>query len=373
TGEGSSSPADKVVEEIKALGGEAVASYDSVATVEGGEAIINKAVYAFGRVDILINNAGILRDKTLAKMEPSEWAAVEAVHLNGAYNLTRPAFSKMRENGYGRIIMTSSAAGLYGNFGQTNYSAAKMGLVGFMNTLKLEGEKHNIKVNTVAPMAATRLTEDIFPADIIERSKPEFVAPIVLYLCWEGCEETGMIFNAGMGFFNRATVVTGPGAVVGDGKTPPTPEQIAQSWDAIHSMEGAVESYNATAALGLMVEAFTPKTDEAKGAAGLTVRSVFDRITESFQADKAAGVDVVFQFKISGPGGGDWYVEVKEGQCQSGSGTHDKPTTTIIMADEDFLSLIQGKLNAMVAYTTGKLKIEGDLLKSQLIEKLFKF
>lgn len=373
TGEMSSAPADRVVDEIKALGGEAVASYDSVASPQGGEAIINKALEAFGRIDILINNAGILRDKTLAKMEPAEWGAVEAVHLDGAYNVTRPAFVRMRENGYGRIVVTTSAAGLYGNFGQTNYSAAKMGLVGFMNTLKLEGEKHNIKVNAVAPVALTRLTEDILPPDLVSLSKPEFVAPLVLYLCWDGCSETGMIFNAGMGAYNRAAVVTGPGAVVGDGVTPPTPEQVAAQWANIDNLEGAVESHNATAALGLMMETFTPKTDKAEAPGGKSVRAVFDRITEAFQPDKAAGVDVVFQFNIGGPGGGEWFVTIKDGACESGQGTHPKPTTTIVMSDEDFLSLTQGRLNAMVAYTTGRLKIQGDLMKSQLIEKLFKF
>lgn len=372
-GEGSSAPADKVVNEIRALGGEAIASYDSVATVEGGRAIVSKAIDTFGRIDILINNAGILRDRTLSKMEPEEWAAVEAVHLNGAYNVTRPAFEKMRENRFGRIVVTTSAAGLYGNFGQTNYSAAKMGLIGFMNTLKLEGEKHDIRINAVAPVALTRLTEDILPPDMLESTKPEYVTPMVMYLCWEGCSETGMIFNAGMGSFNRAAVLTGPGAVVGDGKTPPTPEQIARDWSQIDSMTGAVESANATAALGLMMKAFSPQAEKAPQAEGPTVRAVFDRITEAFQPDKAAGVDVVFQFNISGPGGGDWYVIVKDGACKAAEGAHPKPTTTIIMSDRDFLSLILGQLNAMVAYTSGRLKIQGDLLKSQLIEKLFKF
>ncbi len=373
SGGGSKGPADQVVAEIKAAGGEAVSSFDSVATPEGGEAIVRKAVETFGRMDILINNAGILRDKTLAKMEPGEWQAVMAVHLQGAYNVSRPAFLKMREQGYGRIIVTTSAAGLYGNFGQTNYSAAKMGLVGLMNTLKLEGEKYGIKVNAVAPIAATRLTEDILPPDLFKTLQPEFVAPLVVYLCSDACAETGMIFNAGAGCYSRAAIVTGPGAVLGDGVTPATPEEIHRQWEAINSIEGAKESLNATLALGDMVQAFEPSAAEDGEPGGLTVKSVFDRIVDAFLPEKAVGVDVVFQFRITGPGGGEWHVTIKEGACTSARGTHEKPTTTIIMGDEDFLSLIQGKLNAMVAYTTGKLKIGGDLLKSQLIEKVFKF
>lgn len=374
-GETSSSAADKVVEEIKAQGGDAVASYDSVSTPEGGRAIIERAVETFGHVDIVINNAGILRDKTLAKLDPEDWSTVLSVHLDGAYNVTRPAFQYMRENRYGRIILTTSAAGLYGNFGQTNYSAAKMALVGLMSTLKLESEKHGIKVNAVAPVATTRLTEDILPPDLQEKLKPEFVAPLILYLCSEQCPVSGGIYNAGMGYYSRAAIVTGPGAAVGGGTEIPTPEQVAAAMKQISSVEGGREYGNAMAALGAMLELVTQGTKPVEPAAtgGLTVKAVFDRMGGAFRADKAAGVDVVFQYKITGPGGGQWYVVVKDGACEVTQGERAKPTTTIIMSDEDFLALMQGKLNAMQAFTSGRLKIEGDLMKSQLIEKLFKF
>ncbi|OIP43580.1 MAG: short-chain dehydrogenase [Deltaproteobacteria bacterium CG23_combo_of_CG06-09_8_20_14_all_51_20] len=371
---GSTMAADAVVEEIKKTGGEAVADYNSVATSEGGEGIVQTAIKAFGRCDILINNAGILRDKTLAKMEPETWNALMDVHLKGAYNVTRPAFEKMREGRYGRIIFTTSAAGLYGNFGQANYSAAKMGLIGFMNTVKLEGERHNIKANTVAPIAGTRLTEDILPPEIFAKLKPEFVAPIVLYMASEACKENGMIVNAGMGYFNRAAVVTGKGAALGKGDAAPSPEDILKNWDAVNSIDGAVEYSNATESFAPLFEAGSGSQEAPKAEGGeLTVTKIFEGLPKAFRAEKAAGVDVVFQFVISGTAGGSWFASIKEGACKVEEGAHKSPTTTIKMKDEDFVKLIKGELNAMAAFTGGKLRVEGDIMKSQLIEKLFKF
>jgi putative sterol carrier protein len=219
------------------------------------------------------------------------------------------------------------------------------------------------------------LTEGVLPPEIFERLKPEFVSPIVLYLSSEQCPATGGIYNAGMGFFNRAAVITGPGTVIGDGKAIPTPEEVAAHMAKIKSLSGGKEYVNAVAAYGPMLDVISGKKAEPEPEAGggLTVKGIFERIPEVFRAEKAAGLDVVFQFVIGGGGGGTWHVRVKDKQCEVKEGAHGKPTTTIKMGSEDFVKMIQGQLNAMSAYTSGKLKVEGDLMKSQLIEKLFKF
>jgi putative sterol carrier protein len=289
----------------------------------------------------------------------------------------------MKEKGYGRIIMTTSAAGLYGNFGQTNYSAAKMALVGFMNTLKLEGAKYDIKVNTVAPVAASRLMADIIPPEILEKMKPEFVAPLVLFLASEKCPETGRIYNAGVGFYNRAAVMTSPGAVIGDGKKVPAVEEVGAAWEKIVSLKGAREYGQLNDLMGDMLTAFSPKPQKTAAAAAVaveaptaaaptSVKAVFEKMPQAFRPEKAAGVNVVFQYTISGEGGGEWFAEIKEGACRVEAGKHASPTCTLAIASADFLALMSGKLPAMEAYTSGKLKIGGDIMKSQLIGKLFK-
>jgi len=209
---GSSSMADKTVKEIEAAGGTAVANYDSVATPEGGEAIVQCALDNFGQVDIVINNAGILRDKSFAKLTPADLEIVLDVHLKGAFFVSQPAFRAMKERNYGRFVFTASAAGIFGNFGQSNYGAAKMGLVGLSNVLAVEGAKSNIKSNVIAPIAKTRLTEDLL-GPMADKLMPEHVTPLTLYLCSEECTESHSIYSVGGGRFARIFVGLAPGWV----------------------------------------------------------------------------------------------------------------------------------------------------------------
>ncbi len=229
------SAAQKVVDEIRAAGGEAVANHDSVSTPEGGEAIIQTAVDAYGRVDIVINNAGILRDKTFHNMTPDLVDSVIEVHLKGAFNVTRPAWIRMREQKYGRIISTSSAAGIFGNFGQANYGAAKMGLVGFTRVLAAEGAKYNIRANAIAPLALTRMTENLMGA-LGDKLDPSLVTPIVAWLAHEDCDVSGEIYSVGGGRVARVFI----GETQGFFKPGLTLEDVRDNWSQIRNTDGYV-------------------------------------------------------------------------------------------------------------------------------------
>ena len=229
-GEGkSSAAADKVVEEIKAAGGEAVANYDSV---EDGDKIVKTAIDAFKRVDIVINNAGILRDVSFKKMTQVDWDLIYKVHVLGSMKVTKAAWDHMLEAGYGRIVMTASAAGIYGNFGQANYSMAKLGLHGFAQTLALEGKKKNVLVNTIAPIAGSRMTETVLPPNMIEALKPEYVTPLVALLCHESSDENGGLFEVGGGFFGKLRWERTEGKLFKLGRAI-TPEQLKNNWKTI--------------------------------------------------------------------------------------------------------------------------------------------
>jgi NAD(P)-dependent dehydrogenase (short-subunit alcohol dehydrogenase family) len=234
-GTGADAPAaQKVVDEITAAGGEAVANHDSVATPEGGKAIVDTAIAAFGRVDIVINNAGILRDKSFHNMTPDLVDPVLDVHLRGAFNVTQPAYVHMKEQGYGRIVSTASGAGIFGNFGQANYGAAKMGLVGFTRVLAVEGAKNNIKANVIAPVAKSRMTEDLM-GDLVERFAPEFVSPLVAWLVHEDVPVTGEIYSVGAGHIARVFLGVTPGYTnTGD----LTAEDVRDHFDTIRDEAG---------------------------------------------------------------------------------------------------------------------------------------
>ena len=251
-------PAQQVVDEIKTGGGEAIANYDSVAKWDSANNIINTAIENYGKIDILINNAGILRDKSFVKMELEDYRKVMSVHLDGTFYCSKAAFAYMKGQGYGRIVSTASAAGLYGNFGQVNYGAAKLGIAGMMNCLAQEGARYDIKANTIVPTAGTRLTFTVLPEDVIGKVKPEYVAPIVAWLCSDQCDQSGVMISAGGGYFSRTAIVEAPG-VVFDPDQEITVEMVIDKIDQIMDLEGAEEHASAIEHAGSIMSKINTK------------------------------------------------------------------------------------------------------------------
>ncbi|WCO66299.1 SDR family NAD(P)-dependent oxidoreductase [Iamia majanohamensis] len=242
-------PAQQVADEINTVGGEAVANTDSVASQAGGEAIVRTALDAFGRLDIVVNNAGILRDKSFHNLTPDLLDPVMQVHLFGAFWVTLPAWKVMREQSYGRIINTTSAAGLFGNFGQTNYGAAKMGLVGLTKALAQEGRRRNVLANVIAPGARTRMTKELL-GPLADSLDPEAVTPVVVYLASDQCDVTGQILSVAGGRVSRV-VVAEPLGYFSDNLTP---EQVRDNWESIASLEGLIVPENANEEIGLLLK-----------------------------------------------------------------------------------------------------------------------
>ncbi len=230
-----SSAADRVVEEIRQAGGTAVANHDSVTD---GDCIVQQALDSFGRIDVVVNNAGILRDKTFHKMEDADWDLVYRVHVEGAYKVTRAAWPHMREQNYGRVIFTASTSGIYGNFGQSNYGMAKLGLYGLTRTLALEGRKNNVLVNAIAPTGGTRMTEGLIPPQVFEQLKPELVSPLVVYLASEQCQETSGLFEVGGGWMGKVRWERSLG-VGFDPQSGFDAEDVAAQWQQICNFENA--------------------------------------------------------------------------------------------------------------------------------------
>ena len=238
---GSSAAADAVVAEIKAAGGEAIANGSSVTDDAGVALMVKQAMDAWGRIDILIANAGILRDKSFAKMEMSDFELVLNVHLMGTVKPTKAVWEIMREQNYGRIVVTTSSSGMYGNFGQSNYGAAKLGIIGFMNTIKLEGQKNNIHINAISPVAATRMTENLMPPAVLEKLKPEYVTPGVVYLCSEEAP-TGAILTAGAGAFAMTRLYETEGVYLGEDGL--SVEEVRDNWAKISDPAGQQAYFN---------------------------------------------------------------------------------------------------------------------------------
>jgi len=363
--------ADGVVAEIKAAGGDATANYDSV---EFGDKIIQTAIDVYGRVDILINNAGILRDVSFHKMTDKDWDLIYTVHLKGSFKTCRAAWNYMRDNKYGRIVNITSSAGLYGNFGQANYSAMKLALLGLSNTLSKEGIKRNIQVNTVAPFAGSRMTETVMPPEMVQALRPEYIAPVVCYLCHESCPDNGAVYEVGGGWVARVRQERAAGAFINVANGV-TIEAVQQHWGDVGDFDKEGSSYPTTPndAFSAILqnlqsaqesESASDESSSISSSSSLKSAGLFDGLAAAIKADGASLVKkvkgvIVFTFSDSDE---VYTIDLKNGTGSIKKGKPEgKANLTFSMADADLAALAEGKLDAQSAFMGGKLKLKGDM------------
>lgn len=399
--------ADETVSKIKQMSnGRAVANYNSV---EEGELIVKTAIENFNKIDILINNAGILRDKSLLKMTIDDFDIIQRVHLRGAFLITKAAWPYMKDNAYGRIIMTASSAGLYGNFGQTNYAAAKMGLIGLSNTLAVEGSKYNIHSNVIIPIAASQLTENILPEQLLNRLLPAYVAPVVAYLCHENCYETGGIFEASGGWVARYRLHRSQGKVFH--KDELSVESLEKNWNQVTSMEGGAYFSSVGEHFGSVIQSLQEADKVAPVAAsssavakaatnganslglapanddGALLKSVpisgykcdilFSIIDYRMKEEPELieQLKAIFQYNITQNGKHvtTWTADTKNDIAVYNSEPRNnaKPDCVVTVDDDDFVKIMVGKLNPQRAFIMGKLNIKGNVLLLQKLNTLW--
>ena len=356
--------ADLVVDEIKKAGGVAVANYDSV---EFGDKIVKTAVDAFGTVDIVINNAGILRDVSFMKMTDQDWDLIMKVHLKGSYSVTRAAWDIMRAKGYGRVINTGSSSGLYGSFGQVNYSAAKMAMHGLSQSLAKEGEKRNIRVNTICPLAASRMTETVLPKEVLDNIKPEYVAPLIAYLVHDSCEETGSLFEVGAGYVAKLRWQRTAGHLFALKDF--TPENVQKQWAKITDFEKDPVYPTSNQE---MMEVISQNFGGAKTADALKADDIFGMMFTYLAEGNGKAiipkVASIYAFEITKTKGGKveavYEIDLKNGQGTVKKGKPAAADATFTMTDADFEQVCLGKLNPQMAFMQGKMKIKGNMAKA---------
>jgi 3-hydroxyacyl-CoA dehydrogenase/3a,7a,12a-trihydroxy-5b-cholest-24-enoyl-CoA hydratase len=365
-----SKAADSVVAEIKAAGGHAVANYDSA---EEGDKIIKTAIDAYGRVDVLINNAGILRDKSFKKMTKEDWDLIVRVHLNAVFACTKAAYPYMQKQNYGRIINVSSPAGLYGAFGQVNYSMAKSGMLGFTTSMAREGAKNNIFSNVIAPIAATRMTETVMSKDILAMLKVEYIVPLVAFLAHENCKENGSIFEIGGRWIAKLRWQRSEGQFFLNDMTP---EEIEKHWTEITQFDKNT-TYPTETSSGMQVmteaaeKALTVKGNKVAKAtlkSGETIELIRNYLGGEEGKALVGKVASVFQFDILEKKGGKpilvFAIDLLNGNGALKDGAPEKFDAKFTMTDEDFFKVTNGTLNPQMAFIQGKMKIQGSMAKA---------